>query len=163
MNTLTQILEAKGYDLSEQAEIIESGFGSSESLDMQVRTEFNMFEPISLWDGAYLIGEADEEVMTDVAQEKGYETYQDLLSAMKKRLIELAEELPQVDLLYHRRRIGEKIKALREEEGISQVELAERTGLLKQNISRIEQGKYSTGQDILSKIATALGKRLDIV
>ena len=60
-------------------------------------------------------------------------------------------------------RIGERIRELREETGLTQDQLAEKTGLLKQNISRIESGKYGTGQDILSKIATALGKRLDIV
>lgn len=163
MSKVSQILAAKGYDLSEQAEIIESGFGSSESLDLQVRTEFNMFQPIYFEDGVYILGEADEETMTEIANERGYESYEELLSVMDKRLIELAEELPEVDIMYHRRRIGERIKYLREEQGMSQVELAEKTGLLKQNIYRIEQGKYSTGQDLLSKIASALGKRLDII
>ncbi len=62
-----------------------------------------------------------------------------------------------------RKRIGQRIKDLREQAGMTQDQLGEKTGLLKFNISRIEQGKYSTGQDILSKIATALGKKLDIV
>lgn len=60
-------------------------------------------------------------------------------------------------------RIGERIRELREESGMTQDELAEKTGLKKQSVSRIELGRFSTGQDILSKIATALGKRLDIV
>ncbi len=62
-----------------------------------------------------------------------------------------------------RKVIGTRIKELREQAGMSQDQLGEFTGLLKQNISRIEQGKYSTGQDILSKIAQAFGKRLDII
>ena len=62
-----------------------------------------------------------------------------------------------------RKRMGERIKNLREEIGLTQEQLAEKTGLQKQNISRIELGKYSTGQDILSVIAAALGKRLDII
>ena len=66
-------------------------------------------------------------------------------------------------VIQERQRIGLKIKQLREEAGMQQEELAEKTGLLVPNISRIEAGKYSTGQDILSKIATALGKKLDIV
>ena len=61
-----------------------------------------------------------------------------------------------------RHRIGSRIRELREEAGMTQEQLAEKTGLLKQNISRIEQGKYSTGQDILSKISRTLGKKLDI-
>ncbi|MBV7531357.1 helix-turn-helix domain-containing protein [Chitinophaga sp. sic0106] len=67
------------------------------------------------------------------------------------------------DAAHHRRAIGERIKKLREEAGLTQDQLAEKTSMLKQNISRIEQGKYSTGQDILSKIADALGKKLDII
>jgi DNA-binding XRE family transcriptional regulator len=63
----------------------------------------------------------------------------------------------------NRKRIGKRIQQLREEAGLSQEELAQKCGLVKQNISRIEQGKYSTGQDILSRIATALGMRLDFV
>lgn len=62
-----------------------------------------------------------------------------------------------------RKRMGESIKNLREKIGLTQEQLAEKTGLQKQNISRIELGKYSTGQDILSAIAAALGKRLDII
>jgi DNA-binding XRE family transcriptional regulator len=58
-------------------------------------------------------------------------------------------------------RIGERIKQLREEAELTQDQLSEKTGLLKQNISRIEKGKYSTGQDILSNIARALGVSLD--
>lgn len=62
-----------------------------------------------------------------------------------------------------RKKIGDKIKKFRIESGLTQEQLAEMTGLKKQNISRIEIGKYSTGQDILSAIAKALGKRLDII
>lgn len=62
-----------------------------------------------------------------------------------------------------RKRIGLRIKQLREEQGLTQLQLAERTGLKQQNIGRIESGKYSTGQDILSTIAAALGKRLDLI
>lgn len=59
--------------------------------------------------------------------------------------------------------IGQRIRQLREEAGMTQDQLAEQTGLLRPNINRIENGKYSTGQDILSKIAAVLGKKLDIV
>jgi transcriptional regulator with XRE-family HTH domain len=62
-----------------------------------------------------------------------------------------------------RERIGSRIIQLRNERGISQVQLAEKTGLRQQNISRIESGKYSTGLDILAKIAEALNCRIDFV
>ena len=62
-----------------------------------------------------------------------------------------------------RLRIGSRIKELRHKRGVSSYRLAEMTGLQRQNISRIESGKYSTGVDILSKIAAALGCNLDFV
>lgn len=68
-----------------------------------------------------------------------------------------------MDKELERKRIGNRIRELREQAGISQDRLAEMTGLYKQNISRIESGKYSTGIDIISKIAQALGKKIDFV
>lgn len=62
-----------------------------------------------------------------------------------------------------RKLIGDRIRQLREDAGLTQGQLAEEVGMTQPNIFRIESGKYSTGQDILSKIAAALGKRLDIV
>jgi transcriptional regulator with XRE-family HTH domain len=58
---------------------------------------------------------------------------------------------------------GKRIATLREEKNMSQQELAELTGITQSNISRIEQGKYSVGFDILMKIAGAFKMRLDII
>lgn len=62
-----------------------------------------------------------------------------------------------------RKRIGQRIKALRTEMKLTQGELAERSGLQLTHISRIEAGKYSVGIDTLSAIANVLGKQLDFV
>ena len=62
-----------------------------------------------------------------------------------------------------RERIGNKIKEIRIKKGISTYQLAELSGLMQPNIIRIEKGKYSTGIDILSKIADALGCKIDLV
>lgn len=62
-----------------------------------------------------------------------------------------------------RERIGKRIAELRNEQGISTYKLAKLTGLNQPNITRIEKGRYSTGLDILSKIAKALGKKIDFV
>ena len=62
-----------------------------------------------------------------------------------------------------RRRMGERIRQLRSERGISQVELAERAGLAQPHIVRIEQGRYSVGLDTLQAIAKALGCTVDMV
>ena len=61
-----------------------------------------------------------------------------------------------------RERIGRRIAELRELRGISQIELAEMTGIKQPNLSRIESGKYSTNIDLIAKIATALNCRIEI-
>ena len=62
-----------------------------------------------------------------------------------------------------RARIGKRIREIREEQKIDAKQLALRTGVDAANISRIEQGKYSVGLDILSKIANALGYKVELV
>lgn len=62
-----------------------------------------------------------------------------------------------------RKRIGERIRQLRTERGMSQTELSERTGLVQCHIVRIEQGRYSVGFDTLQAIAKALGCTVDII
>ena len=62
-----------------------------------------------------------------------------------------------------RQRIGERIKELRKKRNIDAKSLAERIGIDASNLSRIEQGHYSVGFDILSKIANALNAKVDIV
>lgn len=60
-------------------------------------------------------------------------------------------------------RIGARIKELRLEKGIEAKALATITGMDAANLCRIEAGKYSVGFDILTKIASALGKKIDFV
>lgn len=62
-----------------------------------------------------------------------------------------------------RERIGSRIKEIRKLRGLSTTQLAELTGLKQPNIVRIESGRYSTGLDILCKIAEALSCRLDFI
>lgn len=60
-------------------------------------------------------------------------------------------------------RIGARIREIREERKIDARTLAQLAGIDAANLSRIEKGKYSVGLDILSKIAAALGKKIDLV
>ena len=62
-----------------------------------------------------------------------------------------------------RTRIGKKIRQIREEKGIEAKDLAKLANIDAANLSRIEQGKYSVGLDILSKLAFVLGYHIDIV
>lgn len=60
-------------------------------------------------------------------------------------------------------RIGNKIKELRMSQNMSQLELAEKTGLKQPSIARIEAGKFNTGFDHLQMIAEVFGCNIDFV
>lgn len=62
-----------------------------------------------------------------------------------------------------RERIGKRIAELRKKKGLSQVRLAELSGIDSGHIARIELGKYSTGIDILARIGKALNCRIDFI
>ena len=62
-----------------------------------------------------------------------------------------------------RARIGRRIKELRDAKKMEARDLALLTGIDAANLSRIEQGKYSTGIDILSRIAIVLNAHLDLI
>ena len=62
-----------------------------------------------------------------------------------------------------RRRIGQDIASLRKELKMTQEQLSQQTGILRNHLSRIEKGHYSVGFDTLSAIARALGKRIGFI
>ncbi len=53
--------------------------------------------------------------------------------------------------------VSQKIQSLRKKEGLTQQELAEKSGLLQSHISRLEAGKHSPSHATLKRLATALG------
>lgn len=61
-----------------------------------------------------------------------------------------------------RRRIGNRIRELREEKGMSARELAFHCHIDPSNLSKIEQGKHATGLDILNRIAYFLDAEVQI-
>lgn len=66
-------------------------------------------------------------------------------------------------IMTDRERIGQRIEEIRTKKAMTQEQLADLCGLKQHHISRIESGKYSTGIDILGKIADALGCRIDLI
>lgn len=58
---------------------------------------------------------------------------------------------------------GRKIVEIRIIKRLTQEELADSAGITRNNLSRIENGKYNPGLDILHKIADALGMELKFV
>lgn len=62
-----------------------------------------------------------------------------------------------------RERMGLRIAALRKLAGLSQEQLAERAGLQRTHISRIEAGKYAVTLETVQAIAEAFGMTVDII
>lgn len=60
-------------------------------------------------------------------------------------------------------RIGNRISEIRKEKQITIQQMAIKCDLKEGHIIRIEKGKYNIGIDILAKIASVLGKRIDFV
>lgn len=58
--------------------------------------------------------------------------------------------------------IARKLKALREERGLTQGELARRAGTGQAAIARIESGKALPKLDLLARLASALGTELEV-
>ncbi|MBL7836233.1 MAG: helix-turn-helix transcriptional regulator [Bacteroidetes bacterium] len=61
-----------------------------------------------------------------------------------------------------RERIGARIRQIREQKGMEAKHLAMLSGIDAANLSRIEQGRYSVGLDVISKIAEALCVKVDL-
>jgi DNA-binding XRE family transcriptional regulator len=66
-------------------------------------------------------------------------------------------------LYLERERIGARIRELRKKKNIEAKSLAQIANIDAANLSRIEQGRYSVGIDILSKIASVLGAKIELV
>ena len=97
--------------------------------------------------------EADEAVAMFEENDKEDGTYTPDFYEVK--LLDVEEET--------RYRLGGLIKHLRFMRGMTQKELAEKCGMAQPNIARIENGTYATSIDVLSRIAEALGKRIELV
>lgn len=54
-------------------------------------------------------------------------------------------------------RLGARLRALRLEAGLTQAELARRTGIHRPNIARVEAGRHTPSLETLSRLAIAIG------
>ena len=62
-----------------------------------------------------------------------------------------------------RKRIGQRVKALRTMAGLTQQELADRAGLQRTHIGRIEDGAFGSHVETIQQVAEALGMTVDII
>jgi transcriptional regulator with XRE-family HTH domain len=59
--------------------------------------------------------------------------------------------------------VGKQIKELRERQGLTQAALAEKVGIERSTVTRIEAGSMNPTVGILTRIATALGASVEIL
>ena len=62
-----------------------------------------------------------------------------------------------------RERIGNRIAALRKKAGLTQEQLANRAGLQRTHVGRIEAGRYAVTLEVVQAIAKALGMTVEII
>lgn len=62
-----------------------------------------------------------------------------------------------------RKRIGQRIADLRKEKGLTQLDIANKTGIQRCHVARIEAGRYSVGLDTLAMIGDAMDMDIDYV
>lgn len=88
--------------------------------------------------------------------------YEKLLERYRKKGIQIVREKKAGVRDYACEAIGREIRKVRKEEGLSQEELAHKTGIAQQMISRVEKGKENISLITLKKISGALGRRVEI-
>jgi transcriptional regulator with XRE-family HTH domain len=59
-----------------------------------------------------------------------------------------------------RKRFGGRIRELRQERGMTQITLAEKTGVEQQHLSNLEMGKKEAGLQVVEMLAAGLGVSL---
>ncbi len=62
-----------------------------------------------------------------------------------------------------RKRMGQRIAEIRKQQGMTQQELADKAGLQRTHILRLEQGTYGATLDVLSAIAGVMGYKIDFI
>ena len=62
-----------------------------------------------------------------------------------------------------RTRIGQRLQEARKAKGMTQQDVADKSGVTRTTVSKIEAGRFNAGVDIVDKLARAIDASLDIV
>ena len=81
---------------------------------------------------------------------------------VEAKLLEDPETSAEFEALRPQYEIISQIIQARSEQGLTQDELAARTGLQRSNISRLESGNYNPSIELLSRVAKGLGMELHV-
>ena len=83
-------------------------------------------------------------------------------SKAKAIILENKEVQKEYELMEAEYKVIEEIITARKERNLTQKGLAELIGTKQSNISRLESGNYNPSLDFLQKIASAMGKKLEV-
>jgi DNA-binding XRE family transcriptional regulator len=82
---------------------------------------------------------------------------QEIFAQAPLRVLEIETARPVPGLQKWMNFVGGRIRALREQAGLTQAELAQKSGLPQSHISRLENSQHSPSRVTLEKLAAALG------
>ena len=80
----------------------------------------------------------------------------------KEIILKNKEVQNELDMNEAEYKIIEEIILARREKNLTQKDLAELIGTKQSNISRLESGNYNPSLDFLQKVASAIGKKLEV-
>ncbi len=149
----------------ENVEFEKRGQGQSE-----IRLQHSTGEVTTLFFSSVFPMQAQEYYMQAInallAQRPDLSPKDDLYGIFTRWFVQCSLEMPLgvgTSKSEERIRIGRRIREIREEKHLEAKTLSALTGIDAANLCRIEQGKQSAGIDVLSKIANAMGYKIDFV
>jgi DNA-binding XRE family transcriptional regulator len=83
-------------------------------------------------------------------------------SKAKSTILKNKKVQKEYELMDAEYKIIEEIIMVRRKKNLTQKDLAELIGTKQSNISRLESGNYNPSLDFLQKIASAMGKKLEV-
>ncbi|WP_439256687.1 helix-turn-helix domain-containing protein [Lonepinella sp. BR2271] len=85
------------------------------------------------------------------------------LEELRHKLMQDPEFVAEYKRLEEQEQLMASLKAQREAQNLTQKDIAEKTGMKMQNVSRLERGLVHPTLDTLSRYANALGGRIEFV
>jgi ribosome-binding protein aMBF1 (putative translation factor) len=86
----------------------------------------------------------------------------DVVADIHRRMAEDPELAAMVNAEFDRLQLARRVRAAREARGFSQEKLAKIVGTKQPSIARLESGRVTPKLDLLERIASAVGMRLDV-
>jgi DNA-binding XRE family transcriptional regulator len=117
------------------------------------------------------LSEADRQDLFELVKGLGSATSKEDMEAVRSGMLEILEQgVPSVDILDQpavaepsakiakwKRHVAERVRALREQKGMTQAQIAAKSGLTQSHVSRIENSEIAPSHRTIERLAGALG------